>query len=92
MKKLFTLAAIASVIASMSLTACGPSSPEDFAEKKVEMEKEAMQAKKDGDTEKFKELEEESKELQKELDEKLKDPEFKKAYYEALEEEYKKAK
>jgi len=84
MKKFFTLAAIAAVVASMSLTACGPSSPEDFAKKQVELENEAAQAKKDGDEDKFKEIQDEAKELQKELDAKCKeDPEFKAAYYKA---------
>lgn len=80
MKKFFSLAAIAAVVASMTLTACGPSSPEDYVNKQKELTQEYLEAVKAGDEAKVKELQEEAEALQKEIDEKCKDEQFKKEY------------
>lgn len=83
MKKFFSLAAIAAVVASMTLTACGPSSPEDYAKKVAELNKELKAAEEAGDQAKVDEINKEAEELAKELEEKCKDAEFKAAFEKA---------
>lgn len=84
MKKFFSLAAIAAVVASMTLTACGPSSAEDYIAKAKELENEYNEAVKAGDEAKAKELQEEGQKLAEEVQKKCaEDPEFAAAFAKA---------
>jgi len=88
-KKFFLLAAIAAVISSMSLVACGdseteatgPSTPREYAKEKARLDKARNDASVAGDNGKLKELGAECEAIQKEIDAKCaEDKEFKDAF------------
>lgn len=83
MKKFFTLAAIAAVVASVSLTSCSKSA-EDYVKEGMELDKQLVEAQKAGDEAKVKEITEKIDALKKEIDEKCKDENFKKEFDEAV--------
>lgn len=81
MKKIFTLVAIAAFALSFSLTSCSKSA-EDYAKEKYDLKE---KLKNEEDKDKKAELEKQYDELMDEIHKKRKeDPEFDKAYEEAL--------
>lgn len=82
MKKLFTLAAIAAVALSFSLTSCSKSA-EDYAKEVAQLNKDLVEATQNGDLAKAKEIKDKINEISQELKDKADDKEFMEAYNKA---------
>lgn len=82
MKKIFTLAAVAAVALSFSLTSCTKSA-EDYAKEVAQLNKDLVEATQNGDLAKAKEIKDKINEISQELKDKADDKEFMEAYNKA---------